>query len=362
MAAQDEGEKEFEPSQRKLDDARKKGDTPKSQDLSVAASYGGILLAATAFGAATVQAMGADLSSLLGQSVQLSDVLFGGGGASTIMGGVMWRAAVAIAPWFVIPAGLVILTLIAQQAIIFAPDKIQPKLNRISPISGIKNKFGRSGLFEFAKSFVKLLLYSTILGFYLYHELPSLMVTMAMSPGQIGIELGEFLVGIMLIVLVVALSLGVVDYMFQRAEHTRKLRMTRKEMTDEMKESEGDPHMKQERRQRGMEMALNQMLGDVPEADVVIVNPTHYAVALKWDKLSGRAPTCVAKGVDEVALRIRERAAEAGVPIHADPPTARALHATVEIGQDIEREQYKAVAAAIRFAEAMRKKAKARGW
>ena len=134
--------------------------------------------------------------------------------------------------------------------------------------------------------------------------------------------------------------------------------MSRKELTDETKNSEGDPHMKQQRRQKGVSIAMNQMLADVPEADVIIVNPTHYAVALKWDRLSPGAPVCVAKGVDLVAARIRERATEAGVPIHSDPPTARALHATLEIGQQVPHDHYKAVAAAIRFADRIRKAVK----
>ena len=149
-----------------------------------------------------------------------------------------------------------------------------------------------------------------------------------------------------------------VDYLWQHAEHLRKNRMSRKELQDETKDAEGDPHVKQQRRQRAQDIASNQMMADVPKADVVIVNPTHFAVALKWSRATGTAPVCVAKGVDEVAAAIRSKAGNAGVPIHSDPPTARALHATVEIGQEIAEEYYRPVAAAIRFAEAMRKRAK----
>jgi flagellar biosynthetic protein FlhB len=137
--------------------------------------------------------------------------------------------------------------------------------------------------------------------------------------------------------------------------------MSHQEIREETKQSEGDPYMKAERRQRGREIATNRMLLDVPKADVVIVNPTHYAVALQWARTRGSAPVCVAKGQDDVALRIREIAAEAKVPIHSDPPTARALHAAVEIGHEIRPEHYRAVAAAIRFADRMRKAARARG-
>jgi flagellar biosynthetic protein FlhB len=134
--------------------------------------------------------------------------------------------------------------------------------------------------------------------------------------------------------------------------------MSRKEMLDEFKANEGDPHLKSARRQRAQEVATNRMLTDVAKADVVVVNPTHYAVALRWDRTKRGAPICVAKGVDEIARRIRERAAEHGIPIHRDPPTARAMHASVEIGQEIRPEHYRAVAAAIRFADSMRKRAR----
>ena len=136
--------------------------------------------------------------------------------------------------------------------------------------------------------------------------------------------------------------------------------MTHKELRDEQKQAEGDPYMKQERQARGRSIATNRMLDSVPDADVVIVNPTHYAVALQWDRSRPEAPRCVAKGVDQIAWRIRERAEEAGVPIHADAPTARALHAAVDLGEEIAPEHYAPVAAAIRFAEAMRQKARKR--
>jgi flagellar biosynthesis protein FlhB len=136
--------------------------------------------------------------------------------------------------------------------------------------------------------------------------------------------------------------------------------MSRKELMDETKDAEGDPHMKQQRRQKGQELAMNQMMADVPEADVVLVNPTHYAVALKWSRMPGAAPVCVAKGIDEMALAIRKKAIEAGVPVHSDPPTARALFASVAIGQEIPEKTYRAVAAAIRFAEEIRQKARRR--
>jgi flagellar biosynthetic protein FlhB len=146
--------------------------------------------------------------------------------------------------------------------------------------------------------------------------------------------------------------------MWQRAHFRKRMMMTRQDLKDDMKQTEGDPQVKQQRRQRAMEIAMNNMMVDAAEAAVIVVNPTHYAIALKWDRESLKAPICVAKGVDEIAARIRQIANENAIPIKSDPPTARALHATVDIGDEIGKEHYQAVAAAIRFAEAIRQKAR----
>ncbi len=261
-----------------------------------------------------------------------------------------------------IPAAAVLVLLVATRSFVVAPEKLMPKLNRISPLSNAKNKFGRNGLFEFAKSFTKLTIYSIILGVFLWQKLPEVIGTIGIEPAMATSVLLELCVQFFGIVLLIALVIGGIDFAWQYQEHLRKNRMSHKELMDEAKQSEGgDPHMKQQRRQKGYEIAMNQGgIQDVPDADVVVVNPTHYAVALKWSRLPGEAPICLAKGgVDEVAARIREVASEAGgVPIHRDPPTARSLHAMVEIGQEIHAEHYQAVAAAIRFAEKMRAKAK----
>jgi flagellar biosynthetic protein FlhB len=229
-------------------------------------------------------------------------------------------------------------------------------------VENAKNKYGRRGLFEFLKSFVKLTVYSVLLALFLRGQLDQITGVAMGSPAQAVLVMTGLMARFLFIVVLIALVIGGIDAAWQRAEHLRKNRMTLKEVRDEMKEAEGDPHLKQHRRMRAQELAMNQMMADVPGADVVIVNPTHYAVALAWDREPGSAPVCVAKGRDQVAARIRETARQAGVPVHADPPTARALFATVEIGAQIAPEHYRPVAAAIRFAEAMRRKARQRGW
>ncbi len=360
MAEGEDDDKQHEPTQKKLDDARKRGEVPRSADLTTTAAFGGMMVMAAVLGAQSLSSLGAFLTGLLARADSLSTDLFLGGGRVGL-GNLLLGVAQNTIGWFLIPAVAAIVLTIATRSFVVAPDKLKPKLSKISPLSNAKNKFGRSGLFEFAKSFTKLSIYSVILGFFLFSKLTTIVGTMYLNPQMATVVLLELSMQFFGLVCVVMLLIGGVDYMWQYQEHLRKNRMSHKEMMDEFKQNEGDPHMKQKRRQKGYEIAMNQMLSDVPDADVVIVNPTHYAVALKWSRLPGEAPVCVAKGVDEIAARIREAAAEAGVPIHRDPPTARALHASVEIGQEIMPDQYQAVAAAIRFAEMMRKKARSFG-
>ena len=352
---QDASEKQFEPTPRKLEDARKKGDLPRSADLHVAAAYAGFLLALSVAGGWSVSSLGSEMTALLANADRLAPNFLDDGSTQPVgwlLSGVAWASA----PFLLIPGLAVILSAVAQNAFVVSPDKIVPKLSRISLLENAKNKFGRNGLFEFAKSASKLLIFSFLVGTYLLLRREEILGSVLLPPAAVGRMLGELATEFVLIVLVIAVVIGAIDFFWQFFEHRRRNMMSRKELTDEAKTSEGDPHLKQERRQRGYAIATNRMLQDVPDANVVIVNPTHYAVALRWDKLLDPAPVCVAKGVDDVARRIREAASEAGVPIRSDPPTARAIYATVEIGQEIEPQHYKAVAAAIKFAEDIRKR------
>jgi flagellar biosynthetic protein FlhB len=346
-------EKSFEPSQKKLDDARKKGEIARSADLQTAAAYFGLAIAFFVAGPQIVSNLGNVLSLLIEQSSTLSKSAFGGGGQTTI-GNISSLVGLALLPLFTIPAIAVLLTITAQRGFTFAPSKIQPKLNKISVLANAKNKYGKNGLFEFAKSFTKLVIYSICLFLFLKSKLPIIIGAIGTSSNTVVLLLGQFCLEFLIIIAIIAGLIGGIDAFWQHSEHIRKNMMSRKELTDESKEAEGDPHLKQERRQRAQAIAMSQMMGDVPDADVIIVNPTHYAVALKWSRLPGAAPICVAKGVDEIAHRIRKTAIEAGVPIHSDPPTARTLHSIVEIGAEIPPELYAAVAAAIRFSEQMK--------
>lgn len=351
------GEKPYDPSPQKLAKAREKGEVVKSTDLFAASVYLGVLVAALTFGKGLSDVVANPLQGLIAQADRLAPIVFADGGAN-LTGGLLTSVVPGLLPLFGLPLLAVVAAIIAQRAFTVAPDKLKPKISRISLISNAKNKFGRNGLFEFAKSFVKLVAFSAALALFLQARFNDILGALQLNYAQSIPLLMQLMIQFMAIVFVLALAIGAVDYMWQWAQHRHKNRMTHKELKDEQKDSEGDPYMKQQRRQRAQEIASRQMLSDVETADVVIVNPTHFAVALKWSRMPGDAPECVAKGQDHIALRIREIATEHGVPIHSDPPTARALHATVEIGRQIPEEHYRAVAAAIRFAETMRAKAR----
>lgn len=352
----DDNEKPLDSTQRKLEEARRKGDVAKSNDLTTAAGYAGLLLAFLTIGPELLTELGSSISWFHEQPDKIADIVFQGA-ATSAFDGLMGHAVALIVPWFLLPAALSLISILVQRGFVVTPSLLQPKFSRVSPLANAKQKFGRTGLFEFSKSFVKLLIYSIVLWVVLQTRLNEMMATLWTDPKIMMLILADLFAAFLISVVCVALTIGMIDLIWQKQEHLRKNRMSYKEMKDEAKEAEGDPYLKQERRQRAYALATNRMMLDVPKADVVIVNPTHYAVALKWSRNAGEAPVCVAKGVDEVAKQIRVLAAEHAVPMHSDPPAARALYATTDIGSEIAPDHYRAVAAAIRFAETIKRKA-----
>lgn len=361
MSGNDEsGEKTYEATQQKLTESRKKGDIARAPDVSVAAAYIGLLAAITAFGTLAVERLFSALSGTLSRADSLAPTLLGAGGAAKALG-ILGNGLGPMLLVLLLPGAAVLAVLLAQRAIVFAPSKLAPKLSRISPIQGAKNKFGVKGMVEFGKTLLKMIAVGIVVAIYLAAQGSEILGAAALPAPALAMMLGGVLLALLGKVSIMAMAIGALDFFWQRSHHLTTQRMSHQDMKEEHKSSEGDPHMKSQRRARGQAIAMNQMLADVPKADVVVVNPTHYAVALKWSRKAGSAPICVAKGVDAVAAQIRELAQGAGVPIHSDPPTARAIHATVEIGDEIHPAHYKAIAAAIRFAEAMRKRVRDRG-
>lgn len=353
------GEKSHDPTEQRLIDARKRGDIPRSNDISAFAAYLGLLIALSAFGEAAAVTAGEVLAAMLSRSDTLASRLLSEGGHQIGLGlaveGLNGIALVLAVPFLLVLGGLV-----AQRAIVAVPDKLAPKLSRISPIEQAKQKFGITGLFEFAKSSVKLIVISVLLASFLTMQMDLLVGLARAAPKSVPGAMMQLCVQLLVQITVIMLMIAAIDYLWQRFDHRRKLRMSHQEIKEEARSSEGDPALKSKRRQRAEEIATNRMMTEVPKASVVIVNPTHYAVALKWDRSDRRAPIVVAKGVEEVALRIRRVAEESSVPIYSDPITARTLEADVALNQEIDPGHYKAVAAAIRFADTIRKKARDR--
>lgn len=350
------GEKAFEPTPQKLESARRKGDIPRSMDVSAALVFVAFLLVISLGGAAIIDPMFMAMRRFLSDADQLGATLPGAGSqglvqdfALNFFSGATWL--------FLLPFLAAVLAFVGQNAIIISPEKLKPKLSRLSLISNAKNKFGTSGLVQFFKNLVKATAVSIALFYYLNQRWDVFFDLIHGTERQVVQVMGETIISLLIVACIIFSSIAFIDLLWQRYHHMQKMRMTFQEVRDEQKQSEGDPHLKAERRQKGYELATNRMLVDVPDADVVIVNPTHFAVALSWSRTKGEAPKCVAKGTDEIAARIREMADEHAVPIFRDPPTARALYSSVEVGHEIDPEHFRAVAAAIRFAEQMRKKA-----
>lgn len=360
MSGEDDATKSHEPSRRKLENARRKGEVPRSQDISTAASYAGMVLAAAAVGAESLGMAASQMRTLIGQADRLAET-FVTDAPHAALGTLVSRTVLAVSPFFILPALLAVAVLIVQKAFVFAPKKLEPKLSRISPLSNAKNKFGRNGLFEFAKSSLKLVIFSCLLGLFILRQLPVISASLQTGPKPVTLLFLDLGTRLLLFVLVIALSIGAIDYLWQWQEHLRKNRMSDRELRDEHKETEGDPHLKSERRARGQDIAMRRMIEAVPKADVVITNPTHFAVALEWQRTPGSAPVCIAKGQDAMAAKIREVAQANAVPLHRDPPTARALFAMTDIGEEIPAHHYREVAAAIRFADGMRARVR-KGW
>lgn len=348
---EDKDDRQHEPSEQKLRKAREQGDVPRSTEATTALTYLGVF-GAFAMGMAVVVPAWLGLAERLLGAEALPD------GAESVARSLGLLSGAAVLGVALVPAALVVAGLLAQRGLVVTPSRLAPDLKRIDPFRNAGQKFGKTGLVSFAISLAKLC--GVTLGGVLLFSTLGRTVAQAASMGAtawIG-ALPVLIRQVLLLALSVAAVFAGIDLLWKHFDFRRRNRMTRKEVEDEHKDSEGDPHLKAARRQKAVDLALGSMLADVERADVVIVNPTHYAVALEWKRGSGRAPVCLAKGVDEVAARIRQRARDHKVPIWSDPPCARALHAGVRIGDEIPCTEFGPVAAAIRFAEAMRAKAR----
>lgn len=345
---QDQASKTEEATPRKLEEARKKGDVAKTQDLgstlALAAAIGVILWA----GGWISLSMAEDLVPFIASPHEMLGVLEAGGGTEIARWAIMAMApalALVMAATMVAGAG----GNLVQSGLLWSPDKLKPDWSRVSPLKGFGRIFGPDGLAQFVKTLLKVVATGAICWWVLEPHAAELAQTAALGPAAMlpaTVDIAASLMGAILAFLVVIAGL---DWLWQRMRFAEKMKMTREELKEDYKQSEGDPHVKARQKQLRIERSRRRMMQAVPEATVVIMNPTHFAVALKYEAGETPAPLCVAKGVDSLALRIRALAEESGVPVIEDPPLARALYATVDVDQTIPRAHYEAVAKVLGF-------------
>lgn len=238
---------------------------------------------------------------------------------------------------------------LVQTGLLYSPDKIKPEWKKVSPLAGLKRILGPDGLMQFFKSLVKIVMVGWVGWVVMKPYIHPLKELAALDPAAMLPLMVEILRKLVFATAALMLVIAGFDWFWQRQRFLKRMRMTKEEQKEEFKNSEGDPHFKAKRRQIAIQRSRRRMMAAVPNATMVVMNPTHYAVALRYEAGEAAAPQCVAKGMDAVALKIRALAEEHGVPIIEDPPLARALYAAVELDDYIPPAHYEAVAKLIGF-------------
>ena len=353
----DDSQKTEEPTQKRLREAREKGQIAKSQEVG---HWFMILAFAITVGYLAPGMAGGVAKALSGFVARPHAAAMDGAGLRDLLLetagflGLALLAPFALAMAAAVAAGLV------QSGFVLSLEPLRPKLEKISPASGLRRLFSARALAEFVKGIVKLVIVAAVVGLMLWPE-------RRLIPSVVTMELPQFLalmqslgLRVLLAVLAVMTVIAALDFLFQKHQHTKQLRMSRQEVRDEFKQTEGDPIVKARLRQIRVERARQRMMAAVPEADVVIANPSHFAVALSYEPGAAGAPRVTAKGVDSLALRIRKLAEESDVPVVENPPLARALYDGVELDQEIPPAHYKAVAEIIGYVMRLKGKLPAR--
>ncbi|MCA9287248.1 MAG: flagellar biosynthesis protein FlhB [Phycisphaerales bacterium] len=344
--ADDLGERTEAPTGRRLSEARGKGQVPKSQDFGSAVTLIGDVVLLSIFGAGMAQVfvvvMRSALSADPGETMD----------ATALWPAFRWslaQAAIGAAPMLALVVALGVLAQVLQVGWLVTLEPVKPKLTSLSPMKGLKRIFGKRGLVKSGIGILKM----SVVGWVAWLVLSRQAVSLANLPGMEAVAavrtiLGlafELAIWLTLVLLVIAL----IDLAYQKWQHKQDLKMTKQEVKDERRMMEGSPEVKKRRLQMAMDIAMHRIQHAVPKADVVVTNPTHFAVALKYDSKSMRAPRVLAKGADLMAFRIRHVAMATGVQIVERPPLARALYWGVEVGREVSPEHYEAVAEVLAF-------------
>ena len=346
MAEDTSQEKTEEPIERRIEESRKKGQVARSKELNTLLS-----LMAAAIGMVFLgQYLIADLFDLMTQGLAFEPIrLTSSDQMFEVIREQMSMGLAAILPVLGLLVFAAFLGPVAMGGAVFSVESLAPKLEKLSPIKGLGRMFGIQSLMELIKALCKFLLVATAAIIIIYYSMQDLiglgfMTVVSATANAASLLLWSFIGFSAVLILVAA-----IDVPFQLWNHKKQLKMTLQEVKDEMKESEGRPEVKSQIRRMQRQLSESRMMDAVPTADVVITNPTHYAVALKYDQDGNGAPKVVAKGQDFMAKRIREVAAEHDIPLFEAPPLARALHGMVDIGHEIPADLYKAVAQVLAY-------------
>lgn len=338
--AEDMGERTEQPTGRRLSDARERGQVAKSTDLSAAIDLIGSTILLALLGGMIVESMGV----LLRRMLEDGPGAMAPGEASGALKLCLVNGAWALGPAMLAIAAVAFLGQALQVGWNWTTEPLTPKFNRLNPVSGLGRLFNRRSLIKTVVNSIKLSAVGWVAWSFISGSLPRLVTLPALGVSQGLYAIAGLAARMLAWLLTLLLVIGLTDWLYQRWQHRQDLRMTKQEVRDEQKNMEGDPAMRGRRLRMMREIALQRINQAVPTADVIIANPTHFSVAIKYDAETMRAPRVVAKGVDLLALRIRQLGTLHGVPVVERPPLARALYAGVDEGQEIAPEFYQAVA------------------
>jgi len=350
---QDDSQKTEDPTAKRLEESRRKGQVPLSREVNNWIMLFAATMVVVAFGPGLADHLTQLLRLIIEQSWQTHEAPLG-------LGTVMLRLMLDVGAIMGLPILVLLVASIigpfAQIGPLVAFESIKPSLEKISPLAGMKRIFSMRALVEFIKGLIKITLISAICYWIFKPYFTTVDHLIGLSIPALMDEFIALFKKMMTAVLFALFLVAALDLLYQRLEHIKRLRMSRQDIKDEYKQTEGDPHMRARLRQLRMERSRKRMMQNVPKADVVITNPTHFAIALQYDPQTMDAPVCVAKGADLIAKRIREIANENKITIVENPPLARTLFETVEIDEAIPPEQYKAVAEVISYVFRLKKK------
>src|ERR1700761_424797 len=343
---QDKSSQTEEPTQRRLDEAEKNGDIVKSPEVATFVALLGGTLTIAMFGKSSALAFTRTFQMFLEQPDQIA---IDGPGALALFRHVGMALFTILGPVLGLLLIMGVGGHVLQHRPTFILGNLAPKFSKISPASGLKRLFGMEGIINLVKGIVKMLIVGSVLWTVLWPERGNLEAMFYHGPEQVAADITHLLMKLLIATLSVLAVVAIGDYFLQRYRFLQRNRMSKQEIKEEYRQTEGDPAVKAKIKQIRNERSKRRMMAQVPEATVVIMNPTHFAVALKYESGKMAAPVCVAKGVDALALKIREVAEEHEVPVIENPPLARALYATVEIDEAIPAEHFKAVAQVIGY-------------